>query len=87
MQLHCFVSCRIFTLLFVEFFIAVHYRPVAMVVIDMAIRAVVRVRFPVWSYRTQCRQRLAIIATFLWSYVAEALSRMDGFRHLLHSSG
>ena len=34
----------------------------------------------------QCRQRLAIIATFLRSCVALALSRGDGPRHLLHAS-
>ena len=35
---------------------------------------------------TQCRQRLTTIATFLWSCVAQALSRRDGPRNLLHAS-
>ena len=34
----------------------------------------------------QCRQRLAIAATFLRSCVAQALSRGDGPRHSLHAS-
>ena len=34
----------------------------------------------------QCRQRFAIAETFLRSYVALALSRGDGPRHLLHAS-
>ena len=36
--------------------------------------------------RTQCRQRLALAATFLWSCGAVALSRRDGLRHSLHAS-
>ena len=35
---------------------------------------------------TQCRQRLAIVATFLRSCVAQALSRGDGPRNSLHAS-
>ena len=31
----------------------------------------------------QCRQRLAIAATFLWSCVAQTLSRGIGLRHTL----
>ena len=35
---------------------------------------------------TQCRQRLATVATFLRSCVAQALSRGDGPRNSLHAS-
>ena len=35
---------------------------------------------------TQCRQRLATVATFLRSCVAEAPSRGDGPRNSLHAS-
>ena len=35
---------------------------------------------------TQCRQRLATVATFLRSCVAQALSRVDGPRNSLHAS-
>ena len=35
---------------------------------------------------SQCRQRLAIVATFVRSCVAQALSRGDGHRHSLHAS-
>ena len=35
---------------------------------------------------TQCRQRLAIVATLLRSCVAQALSRGDGPRNSLHAS-
>ena len=35
---------------------------------------------------TQCRQRLATVATFLRSCVAQALSRGNGPRHSLHAS-
>ena len=35
---------------------------------------------------TQCRQRLATVATFLRSCVAQALSRGDGTRNSLHAS-
>ena len=35
---------------------------------------------------TQCRQRLATVAMFLRSCVAQVLSRGDGRRHSLHAS-
>ena len=35
---------------------------------------------------TQCRQRLATVATFLRSCVAQGLSRGDGPRNSLHAS-
>ena len=35
---------------------------------------------------TQCRRRLATTETFLWSCVAQELSRGDGPRHSLHAS-
>ena len=35
---------------------------------------------------TQCRQRLATVATFLRSCVAQVLSRGDGPRNSLHAS-
>ena len=44
------------------------------------------VRFPVRSNRTQCCQRLAIVATFLRSCVVQAISRGDGPRNSLHAS-
>ena len=44
------------------------------------------VRLPGWSNRTQCRQRLATVATFLRSCVAQALRREDGPGHSLHAS-
>ena len=34
----------------------------------------------------QCRQQLAIVATFLGSCVTQAISRGDGSRHSLHAS-
>ena len=35
---------------------------------------------------SQCRQRLATAAIFLWSCVVQALSRGDGSRHSEHAS-
>ena len=40
-------------------------------------------QFPGRSNRTQCSQRLATAATFLWSCVAQSLSRGIGPCHLL----
>ena len=52
---------------------------------DIAIGSRCGVRIPGWSNPTKCRQRLATAATFLWSCVAQALSRGDGPRHSLHA--
>ena len=42
-------------------------------------------RIPGRSNLTQCRQRFASAVTFLWSSVAQALSRGDGPRYSLHA--
>ena len=41
---------------------------------------------PILIKSAQCRQRLATAAMFLWSCAAQAPSRRDGPRHLLHAS-
>ena len=61
------------------------YRPVSSVAKrTLSVREVwASIPGPVKS--SQCHQRLVTVATFVRSYVAQALSRGDGPRHSLHA--